>query len=72
MINAIQPRMQAWVEANKELPQVARVCLDRTVPTLVDEHVRSVIPALSDELLPAQVQREVVTALTTVDEESPS
>ena len=74
MIDVIQPRMKAWVEEflTAELPQVARACLDRTVPALVDEHVRSAIPPLLDELLPAQVQREVVTALTTVDEESPS
>ena len=74
MIDAIQPRLQAWVEAflTTELPQVARVCLDRMVPALVDEQVRSAIPPLLDEFLPAQVQREVVTALSTVDEESPS
>ena len=48
MINAIQPRIQAWVEEflATELPQVARVCLDRTVPALVDAHVRSAIPPL--------------------------
>ena len=74
MINAIQPRIQAWVEAflATELPQVARVFLDRTVPALVDAHVRSAIPPLLDELLPVLVQREVATALATVDEESSS
>ena len=74
MVDAIQPRMQAWCEEflTTELPQVAHVCLDRTVPALVDEHVRSAIPPLLDELLLAQVQHEVVTVLTTVDEESPS
>ena len=74
MINAIQPRIHAWVEEflATELPQVARVCLDRTVPALVDEHVRSAIPPLLDELLLVLVQREVATALATVDEESPS
>ena len=73
MINAIQPRIQAWVEAflATELPQVARVCLDRTVPAPVDAHVRSAIPPLLDELLPVLVQRVVATALATVDE-SPS
>ena len=74
MIDAIQPRMQAWVEEflTTELPQVARVCLDRTMPALVDEHVRSAIPPLLDELLPTLVRREVLTALATVDDESPS
>ena len=74
MIDAIQPPMQAWVEAflTKEPPQVACVCLDRTVPALLDEHVHSAIPSLLDELLPILVRREVVTALATVDYESPS
>ena len=74
MIDAIQPRMQARVEEflTTELPQVACVYLDRTVPTLVDEHVRSAIPPLLDELLPTLVRREVVIALATVDDESPS
>ena len=74
MIDAIQLRMQAWVEAflTTELPQVARVCFDRTVPALADEHVRSAIPLLLDELLPALVRREVVTALATADDEYPS
>ena len=74
MINVVQPRIQAWVEEflATELPQVARVCLDRTVPALVDAHVRSAIPLLLDKLLPVLVQCEVATALATVDEESPS
>ena len=74
MINPIQPRIKAWVVEflATELPQVARVCLDRTVPALVDAHVRSAIPPLLDELLPVLVQREVETALATVDEQSPS
>ena len=74
MINAIQPRIQAWVEEflGTELPQVPHVCLDRTVPALVDAHVRSAIPPLLDERLLVLVQREVATALATVDEESPS
>ena len=38
----------------------------------MDEHVHGVIPLLLEELLPAFVQRVVVTALTTVHEESPS
>ena len=59
MIHAIQPCMQAWVEEclTTEISQVARVYLDRTVPALVDEHVRNAIPPLLDELLLAQVQR---------------
>ena len=36
------------------------------------EHVRSAIPPLLDELLPTLVRREVVTALATVYDESPS
>ena len=48
------------------------MCLDRTVPALVEEHVRSAIPPVSDKLPPALVQREVATALAAVDEESPS
>ena len=66
--------MKVWVAEflTTELLQVARVCLDRTVPALVDEHVRTAIPPLLDELLPAFVRREVVTALATVDDESPS
>ena len=74
MIDAIQPRIQASVEAflATELPQVARVYLDRAVPALVDAHVRNAIPPLLDELQPVLVQREVATALATVDEESPS
>ena len=74
MINAIQPRIQAWVEEflATELPQVARVCPDRTVPALVDAHLRSAIPRLLDELLPVLLQREVATTLATVHEESPS
>ena len=74
MIDAIQPRMQSWVEEflTTELPQVSPFCLDRTIPALVDEHVRSAIPPLLDELLPTLVRREVVTALATVDDESPS
>ena len=74
MIDAIQPRMQAWVEEflTTDLPQVARVCLDRTVPTLLDEHVRSAILPLLEELLSTLVPREVVTDLATVDDESPS
>ena len=46
------------------------MCLDRTVPALVGEHVRSAIPPLLDELLPTLVWLEVVTALATVDDES--
>lgn len=62
MIDAIQPRLQAWVEAflATELPQVARVCFDRTVREVVDEHVWSAISPLSHQLLPALVQFEVV------------
>ena len=48
------------------------MCLDPTVPALVDEHVRSAIPPLLDELIPTLVRREVVTPLATVDDESPS
>ena len=48
------------------------MCLDRTMPELEDEHVRSAITLLLDELLPALFRREVVTALATVDEKSPS
>ena len=57
MFDGIQPCMQAWVEGflTTELSQVAGVCLDRTVPALVDTHVRSAIPPLLDELLPALV-----------------
>ena len=74
MIGAIKPQFQAWLETflATELPQVARVCLDRTVTAIVDEYVRSAIPLLLVELLPALVRREVVTAFATVDEESPS
>ena len=74
MIDAIQPRMETWVEEflTTKLPSVARVCLDRTVPALVDEHMCSAIPPLLEEILPTLVQREVVTALATVDDESPS
>ena len=74
MIDTIQPRLQAWVKSflATKLSQVARVCLDRMVPELVDEHVRSAIPRLLDELLLALVRRESLTALATVDEESPS
>ena len=74
MIDAIQPRMQAWVEEflTTELPQVARVCLDRTAPAVVDEHVRNAIPPLLDGLRSTLVRREVVTALATVDDESSS
>ena len=74
MIDAIQPRLQAWVEGllTTELPQVARVCLDATVSALMDEQVRSAIPPPLDELLHAPAQREVMTTLTTLDEESPS
>ena len=74
MIDGIEPRMQAWVEEflTTELPQVARLCFDRTMPALVDEHVHSAIPPLLDELLPTLVRREVVTAIATVDDESPS
>ena len=46
--------------------------LDRTVPDIVDGHVRSAIPPLLDELLPALVRNEVVASLATVDDESPS
>ena len=46
--------------------------LDRTVPALADEHVRSAIPPLSDELLPTLVQCEVLKVLATVEKESPS
>ena len=72
MIDAIQPRLQGWVEEflATELPQVAGVGLDRTVPDIVDAHVRSAIPPLLDEFLPSLVRREVVTALATVDNES--
>ena len=48
------------------------MCLDRTVPDLLDEHVRSAISPLLEEPLPAFVRLEVLTALATVDEESPS
>ena len=74
MIDAIQPRMQAWVEEffTTELPHVSRVYFDRTVPALVDEHMRSTIPLLLDELLPTLVRREVVTGLATVYDESSS
>ena len=48
------------------------MCFDRPVPALVDEHVRNAIPPLLDELLPTPIRREVVTALATVDDESPS
>ena len=66
--------MQSWVEEllTTGLPQVARVCLDRTVPALVDEDVRSAIPPLLDELQPTLVRREVVTAPATVGDDSPS
>ena len=72
MIDAIQPRMQAWFEKflTTELSQVARVCLDRTVPAVVDEHVRTATPPLWDELLPTLDRREVVAAVATVDDES--
>ena len=74
MIDAIQPHMQARVEEilTTEFPQVARVCLDQMVPAPVDEHVRSAIPLLLDKLLPTLVRREVMTALATMDYESPS
>ena len=48
------------------------MCLDRTVSELVEKHVCSTIHSLLEELPPAVVRREVVPALATVDEESPS
>ena len=38
----------------------------------MNEHVRSAIPPLLDELIPTLVRSEVATALATVDDESPS
>ena len=72
MIDAIQPRVQACVEEflTTELPEVARVCLDRAVPALVDEQVCSAIPPLLEEQLPTLLRGPVATALATVDDES--
>ena len=49
-----------------------RAARDRTVPELMDEHVRSAILPLLDELLTAHVRRDMVTVLATADEEFPS
>ena len=74
MIDAIQMCLQAWVVnfLATELRQVAGVCLDRTVPEIVEAHVRIAIPPLLDESLPALIRRQVLAFLATVDEESPS
>ena len=53
MLDAIQPRLQAWVEEflTEELPPLVRVCLDRAVPDAVDAHLKSAIPPLLDDLV---------------------
>ena len=49
-----------------------RARLPRPVPALVNKRVCSAIPPPLGELLPTLVRREVVTALATVDDKSPS
>ena len=74
MIDAIQPRLQAWVEEflAEELPPLAYVCLNRAVPDAVDAQLRRAIPPILDELIAPLMRKEVVAALATTGDASPT
>ena len=74
MIDAVQPRLQAWVEAflAEELPLLGGVVLNQMVPDAVDAHLRSAIQPTLDELVAPLVRRELVAARAIDSDASPT
>ena len=74
LFDALLPRLQTWVEQclSEELPQVAQVCLDRTVPRLVAERADTPLQAPLDEKVSPLVRDEVMAALAAEEDESPT